>query len=274
VNNGESDWDSSDTRNEIGAMSMIFPLAVKVSEMLGVDAELRPLWKDIADNLADPGPGSGRRGTFDANRPRIDSPTGPPRPAQQSAPRGPRPFGAFVYGGPGAIDPIGPEPELKSRFLGFNALGSFIDAKGIGDAQILRNRMRLREGPGAIDAEHIGGLSSGINSTMVTSTEGTISIFNGWPKTWDAAFTLLAPGAFMVSSVQQDGKIPLVEIHSKSGGTCRLRNPWGAANVTLWRNGRQTEDLSGENLAFGTTPGQTVVLVPKGTTPTVVEFWR
>ncbi|RPJ57740.1 MAG: glycoside hydrolase [Acidobacteria bacterium] len=274
VNNGESDWDSSDTRNEIGAMSMIFPLAIQVSETLGVDAELRPVWKDIADNLASPAAGSGRRGTFDANRPRIDSPTGPPRPAQQATPRGPRPFGAFVYGGPGAIDPIGPEPELKSRFLGFNALGSFIDAKGIGDAQIFRNRMRLREGPGAIDAEHIGGLSSGINSTMVASTEGTISIFNGWPKTWDAAFTLLAPGAFMVSSAQQEGKIPLVEIHSKSGGRCRLRNPWGTAEITLWRNGRQTEDLSGENLAFGTTPGETVVLVPKGTTPAEVVFLR
>jgi hypothetical protein len=134
--------------------------------------------------------------------------------------------------------------------------------------------MRLREGPGAIDAEHIGGLSSGINSTMITSTEGIMSIFNGWPKTWDAAFTLLVPGAFLVSSVQREGKIPLVEIHSKSGGMCRLQNPWGTAEITLWRNGRQTADVSGGSLAFGTTPGETVVLVPKGTTPTAVEFLR
>jgi len=274
VNNGESDWDSSDTRSEISAMGMIFPLALKVSEMLGVDADLRPSWKEIADNLAEPGPGSGRRGSFDANRPRIDSPTGPPQPVQQPATRGPRPFGAFVYGGPGAIDPIGSEPELKSRFLGFNALGSFIDDKGIGGAQIFRNRMRLREGPGAIDAEHIGGLSSGINSTMVSSAEGTLTVFNGWPKSWDAAFRLLAPGAFLVCSIQQEGKIPFVEIQSQAGGRCRIQNPWGAVTVTLWRNGRQSEDLPGETVAFGTTPGETVVLVPKGASPAVVEFLR
>jgi len=272
VNNGESDWDSSDTRNEIGAIGMILPLAVRVSEALGVDEDLRPLWKDIADNLASPGPGSGRRGTFDANRSRIDSPTGPARPAAAAAPRGPRPFGAFVYGGPGAIEPIGPEPELKSRFLGFNTLGSFIDNKGIGGAQIFRNRMRLREGPGAIDAEHIGGLSSGINSTMVSSTDGSLAIFNGWPKSWDAAFSLLASGAFMVSSVQQDGKIPLVEIQARTGFQCRIKNPWGAAEITLWRDGQQAENVSGETLTFDTKAGETIVLVPKGAKPAAVKL--
>jgi len=29
--------------------------------------------------------------------------------------------------------------------------------------------MRLREGPGAIDAEHIGGLAMGIHSTLLNS---------------------------------------------------------------------------------------------------------
>jgi hypothetical protein len=272
VNNGESDWDSSDTASEISAMAMIFPLAIRVAEILEVDEDLRPLWKEVADNLASPGPGSGRRGTFDANRPRIDSRAGPPRPAVQASPHPPRPFGAFVYGGPGAIDPIGPEPELKSRFLGFNALGSFIDDKGIGGAQIFRNRMRLREGPGATDAEHIGGLSSGVNSTMLSATEEGLSLFNGWPRSWDAAFNLLAPGAFIVSSVLQDGQIPFVEVHSQSAGQCRVQNPWATAGVTLWRNGRQAEDLSGATLSFDTKQGETVVVVPKGTSPSPINF--
>src|SRR4030095_2753957 len=105
-----------------------------------------------------------------------------------------RPFGAFVYRGPGAIDPIGPEPELKKRFLGFTALGSFIDAAGGGGAQIFRNRLRLREGPGAIDAEHIAGLSTGIHASMLNSTPLTpggdpvLRLFATWPKDWDAAF--------------------------------------------------------------------------------------
>jgi hypothetical protein len=132
--------------------------------------------------------------------------------------------------------------------------------------------MRLREGPGAIDAEHIGGLSSGINSTMLSSTEDVLELFTGWPKSWDAAFNLLAPGAFVVSSIQQAGKVPLVEIQSHAGGQCRIQNPWGAAEVTLWRGRRQAEDSSGEVLSFATRPGETVVLVPKGTKPAPVKF--
>jgi hypothetical protein len=283
LNNGESNWDSSDTPNEIGAMRMIFPLAIHVSEILDVDAEMRPVWKEIADNLASPGRGSGRRGNIDAVTPRIDSPTTVPqtgaRPAgNQQRGGGRRPYGSFVYGGPGAIEPIGPEPELKARFLSFNTLGSFIDNKGIGGAQIFRNRLRLREGPGAIDAEHIGGLCMGIHQTMLESSPASITndepirIFNDWPKDWDAAFSLLARGGFVVSSAHQGGKIPLVEIQSQLGGQCLLANPWGAGDVTLYRNGKKAEDLTGETLAFPTQKGETIVVMPKGTTPSTVKI--
>src|SRR2546423_4435294 len=117
--------------------------------------------------------------------------------------RGNRPFGAFVYGGEGAIPANEPDAKLKSRFLGFNALNSFIDVPGIGGAQILRNRMRLREGPGAIDAEHIGGLTSGIHATVLNSAneDGVIEVFGeGWPRSWDCSFKLLARGGFVVTS--------------------------------------------------------------------------
>jgi hypothetical protein len=237
-------------------MHMIFPLAVRASEAAGVDAELRPLWREIEQNLV-PVPRGGRCGT-----------------GSEIADN--RPYGAFVYNGPGAIDPIGPEPELKRRFLGFTRLGSFIDEKGTGGAKILRNRLRLREGPGAIDAEHIGGLTAGIHTTMLNSRpdsitdEDPISILNGWPKDWDAAFRLLARGGFIVSSAQKGGTVALVEILSPLGGTCRLANPW-AGEVEAYRNGRKAEALSGEVLAFATAKGETVVVVPKGTVPRAVK---
>ena len=255
VNSGESAWNSSDTSNEIGAMRMIFPLALHVSQLLNIDAELRPIWQEITDNL----PSSERRAE------------------RASGSRRPRAYGSFVYGGPGAIDPLGPEPELKARFLGFNALGSFIDSKGAGGAQIFRNRLRLREGPGAIDAEHIGGLAMGIHETMLDSSpasltnEEPIRIFNDWPKDWDAAFRLRARGAFLVGSAFHRGTIPLVEIESQVGGPCRLANPWGQGNVTLYRNGAKAEDLSGEVLTFPTAKGETVVIVPRGSEPSHVK---
>ncbi len=244
VNNSESAWNSSDTSYELFSMHMIFPLAIRASEILGVDAESRPIWQEIKDNL-------------------VETPT-------RSRRRRARAYGAFVYDGKGAIEPIGPEPELKSRFIGFNRLGSFIDTAGIGGAQIFRNRLRLREGPGAIDAEHIGGLASGIHETMLSSSpeqfegEPVLRIFNDWPKSWDAAFTLLARGAFLVSSSMEKGQIEFVQIKSQLGVECCLRNPWPDKTVTFYRNSKRAEDLSGLLLRFPTSRGETVTVVPHG----------
>ena len=235
---------------------MIFPLAVRAAEVLGVDAGLRAEWQRIGDHLV-PAPAGAQCGT--GSEIAID-----------------RPYGAFVYNGPGAIEPAGPEPELKRRFLGFNRLGSFIDPVGDGGAQIFRNRLRLREGPGAIDAEHIAGLGAGLHTSLLNSraelpNDEPMSLFNAWPKDWDAAFTLVARGAFLVSAAQRDGKVPLVEIVSQNGGTCRLKNPWQGRSATLFRNGRSAETIAGETLTFATAKGETVVVVPEGTTPAVVR---
>ena len=263
VNSGEGSWNSSDTSYEVSCMHMIFPLAIRVSQILGVDAELRPIWQEIKDNLVEL-PARARRDGAGA-------------------------YGAFVYGGPGAITPLPPEENLKSRFLSFTRLGSFIDTAGIGGAQILRNRLRLREGPGAIDAEHIGGLASGIHETMLSSSgdprlrgdrvppaeagvdgEPVLQIFNSWPKSWDAAFTLLARGGFVVSSSMEKGRIEFVQIQSQLGGECRLCNPWPDMAVTFYRDGKKPGDLSPDKsgiLRFPTTRGETIVVVPKGTMP-------
>ena len=275
VNNNESDWNSSDTPNEIGAMQMIFPLAIRASEILNVDADLRPKWQDIADNLAPPAEmRGGRRRNFSETNSVAgeDNSTNTVRRfrGRDNA------YGAFVYGGPGAIEPIGPQPELKSRFLGFDRTGSFIDPEGGGGAQIFRNRLRLREGPGAIDAEHLGGLASGIHETMLSSGtnsfDATISIFNRWPDDWDAAFQLLARGAFVVSSAHLNGKIPFVEIQSQAGSDCVFKNPWPNETVTLYRDGKQAENVSGDILRFTTLKNEDIVLVPKGSQPRKVKI--
>jgi len=279
VNNGEGNWNSSDTPNEIGAMRMIFPLATHVSEMLGVDADLRPKWQDIADNLAPPaklrtrddGPISGTnslssgRGVVTNNVYRL-------RGARDGA------YGSFVYGGPGGIEPIGPRPALKSRFLGFDRVADFIDPEGSGGAQIFRNRLRLREGPGAIDAEHLAGLAMGIHATMIsgdtnrTDGDSVLKLINNWPKDWDTAFTLRARGAFVVSSAQIGGKIPFVQIQSLAGSNCNLDNPWGETTVTLYRNGKKAEDITGALLKFPTAINETIVVVPQGVKPAPIKI--
>jgi hypothetical protein len=279
VNSGESAWNSMDTPYEVGCLHMIFPLAIRASEVLGVDADLRPVWQGIKDNLVElPArryPGGGEW-----------SPAGTNAPAQASAEtnRAPRPagvgrdgaYGSFVYAGPGAVEPIGTEPELKRRFLGFNRLGSFIDTTGIGGAQIFRNRLRLREGPGAIDAEHLGGLSFGIHSTMLSSAPETVEgepllqLFDRWPKDWDGAFHLLSRGAFAVSSAIHNGVVQFVEIESLAGSTCRIRTPWNTKEATLFRDGRNAGRIEADNdgvLSFETRKGERIILLRDGASP-------
>ncbi|HUK15361.1 MAG TPA: hypothetical protein VLW65_03065 [Bryobacteraceae bacterium] len=256
TNSGESAWDSRDAPYEVSCLHMIFPLAIRAAEILDVDAGLRTAWKEINDHLV---PMGGSVRGFAG---------GPGR----------GPFGAFVYNGPGAIAPAGPEPEIKSRFLGFTRLGSFIDDKGIGGAKIFRNRLRLREGPGAIDAEHLAGLTAGIHTSLLASHpesvtgEEPIKVFAEWPKDWDAAFTLLARGGFLISAAQQNGRVPLVEIVSQTGGPLRMANPWGAAPVTVYRDGRKSEDAAGSVLALPTARQETLIVVPRGQTPAAVKM--
>jgi hypothetical protein len=246
LNNGEGSWNSSDTPNEVAAMHMIFPLAIRASEILGVDQDLRPMWAEMKANLV-PRPEGGLR---------VLGGTGAGG------------FGSFVYGGEGAIEPLGGEKELKARYLNIDRLASFIDPAGIGGAQVFRNRLRLREGPGAIDAEHIGGLTMGVHQTLLNSAgeteeqEPVLHLFQTWPKEWDAKFTLLARGAFVVSAAEAAGKIGPVEIVSNAGSICRLENPWGGAAVTLTRDGKSAEKLTGAQLEFPTRKGETVIVAP------------
>lgn len=246
LNNGEGSWNSSDTPNEVHAMHMILPIAIRASEILGVDADLRARWAEMKQNL-------------------VEEPASPARIGGSNPGGG---FGSFVYGGDGAIEPLGEDKESKSRYLNVDRLASFIDVEGIGGAQIFRNRLRLREGPGAIDAEHIGGLTMGVHQTLLSSggpteeQEPVLQLFQTWPRDWDAQFTLLARGAFVVSAAYTGGKIGPVEIVSNAGSTCRLKNPWGDAPVTLTRDGKPAEKLSGTQVEFPTRKGEKIVMAP------------
>ena len=85
-------------------------------------------------------------------------------------------------------------------------------------------------------------------------------LFPAWPKEWDAEYSLLARGAFIVKSSITGGRIHHVELLSQVGAQCRLRNPWGEREVTLMRDGKKGETLSGSLLKFATRKGETVVV--------------
>jgi glycosyl hydrolase family 95 len=143
---------------------------------------------------------------------------------------------------------------------------------------VLANRLTLREGPQALDAQRLGRASEALHLALLQSNppaparDPVIRVFPAWPKQWDAEYTLLARGGFLVTSSIKGGRIEFVELESLAGAECKLRNPWNEGTVSLYRNGKKSQTLSGALLTLPTHKGERLVLVPGNTTPD--EFRR
>ena len=134
----------------------------------------------------------------------------------------------------------------------------------------MANRMILAED---VDAEYLGMASDALHRALCQSVpaepgkESVIRVFPAWPQDWDASYTLLCRGGFLVTSSMQASRIHFVEIRSQLGGECRLRNPWPGREVTVYRDGKRWRDTSAGLLRFETTVEEVVVVVPKGESP-------
>jgi hypothetical protein len=128
----------------------------------------------------------------------------------------------------------------------------------------LANRLTLREGPQALDAQRLGRAAEALQLALLQSAPGVpggesiIRLFAAWPDEWDARFTLRARGGFVVTAAKRGGRIESVQLRSEAGSVARVRNPWGTAAVTLFRNGRRSQQLNGAVLSFPTEIGEAV----------------
>lgn len=82
--------------------------------------------------------------------------------------------------------------------------------------------------------EPINILGTAVNEMLLQSQEGKIRIFPALPKNRSMAFSLMARGAFRVSSyINKGGEIPGIEITSVNGNLCRIQNPWSAGEIKI-----------------------------------------
>src|SRR5262249_57641045 len=69
----------------------------------------------------------------------------------------------------------------------------------------LANRMTLREGPQALDAQRLGRASEALQLALLQSNppqpgaHPVIDLFPAWAKEWDAGFKMLGAGKFLVA---------------------------------------------------------------------------
>jgi hypothetical protein len=132
----------------------------------------------------------------------------------------------------------------------------------------LQNRLSLREGHQAFDAQRLGRAAEALQIALLNSSppapaeEPTIRLFAAWPPEWDATFTLRARGGFVVTATHKNGKIESVEILSEAGAPLRLHNPWGERIVAFQRSGSAPERRGGKVLSVETRKGETLRLIP------------
>ena len=132
----------------------------------------------------------------------------------------------------------------------------------------LANRLTLREGPQALDAQRLGRAAEALQLALLQSAPGVpggdsvIRLFPAWPDEWEARFTLRARGGFVVTASRRAGRTESVELRSEAGSIARVRNPWGTAGVSIYRNGKRAQQLKGALLVFDTGIGEVVEMRP------------
>lgn len=277
VNNLESSWGGKDTPEELLAMNAMFPIAIRCAEILGVDADRRTVWKEIIDNLTPmPASSSIPAEYYDfcniGNKDRFASTLEAYKRRNANVDRNTK---VRVLSRTGvAAAHLGLADDIKylvsSQMYAPDDDNCDVAGSGESGLGVLRNRLMLREGPGAIECERLGVATQALTSALLQSVPPTSGgepvnyIFPAWPKEWDARFTLAARNAFVISASMEKGKVEFVEVQSEKGGRCLVQNPWGEVGVTVYRDGKHAGNISGKTLNLSSKTGETIVLVPKG----------
>jgi hypothetical protein len=300
VNDNESVRGGHNTVEEISSMMGIFPAAIRASEILGIDSDLRLLWKEFLKNLS-PLP-------LSSDYPDIYKPGSPVTfvrslPPVVQGPAAGRPDGNTmpvwffdlcnpVAGNTDLVkianstydsyfpDGINTNSQVyvlsklavTGTMLGRIDATRYLIPNQIRTAEIetMPNRMTLREGYQTTGVQNLGRMADALHYALLNSAppgpgqDPVIALFPAWPEEWDADFKLLARGNFLVTSSFRNGKIAYLEIFSGSGTECRLINPWADMPVTLFRNVKRSETLKGKMLIFKTNPGENIVLKSSG----------
>jgi hypothetical protein len=308
VNSNESVLGARDTDEDLSAMRGLFAALLRASEILGLDADMRPAWREFVENLgpiptsddADAlkpadyhGPRVFVRGRTPAVQARGLLPDGNSLPMwffdlchvetrnRWMLETAHNTLNASFRNGLSPQTPVGVLSKIAIaaaslgradavRYLIPNQMQSLVAERGTAyrGGGVLANRMALREGPQALDAERLGRAAEALQLALLQSyppapaAEPILHVFPAWPKEWSAHFKLRARGAFVVEAAIQGGNVQALEIVSEAGAECVLRNPWGDVPVRLRRDGNEAETLHGTLVRFPTRRAERIAVYP------------
>jgi hypothetical protein len=259
----------------LGLVRMFFTGFIDMCTELGVDADRLPKWQHILDHLSE-----------------IPTRVADGMLRVCCAEEGPSSKGLHVVI-PGMIWPsrlvgLGSEPWLLkiaqyevdqradhswvNQFNGFNQ--AYPAAVRVGHnpehiLKMLREQLQVAGLPnlmiygGGGGIENCSGVPAAINEMLLQTHAGVMRIFPVWPLERDARFgQLRTEGAFLVSSELKAGEIKGLLIESEKGRECVLLNPWPGRELQLCRDREAAEILSGEEVRFSTSAGESISIQP------------
>lgn len=247
--------------------------AIRSSEILGVDEELRATWQErlancAGDNSKPPLKLTGiEKHCYDANPPEFGTGrpyqpqpkeiTGEPWPRLNSSLR------SFYFG----HYPWHVMRQLRGgEFMAKRDLPVFID-------QITRWRRpnglicamaAANYGTSGAWSESLGVIAP-LQEMMLQSWDGALRIFPAWPTETEAEFEdFRAEGAFLVSGAWSQGTVTRLKIFSERGGECRVYSPWSEGMQVVDSSGEKVETRvdGGGRIGFVTQAGFTYRIRP------------
>jgi len=265
-NSHETYWGVRNAVTDLAAVRALFPIVIRVSTELGMDATLRPQWQDLLANLtAYPTDGT----TYLPHQPPISQTRNNENVASEL-------IWPYDVTGLDAPDYAVAVATWKARPFPYGNVWS-LDAiqaarLGLGDeanAGMKTMLQKYQNYPNGMTNntngvfEYLGVHLSVMNESLLQSYNDRIRVFPALPK--DAGlvtrFSLAAKGGFLVTSEREGGDIKYVGLKSALGNMATVVNPWGTAAVQVRKVGGATVlSASTATLTFAAEAGGVYVL--------------
>jgi hypothetical protein len=276
---------------DLAAVRWLMPRLIQASETLGVDADMRPRWKEFLENQP-PYPTMDMPGAKELY---ADFPDDTYAPGLLGAVKGRHngeavrvtPTWPFENIGTGISKPE--ELERMRRTLLSEIFGNPdvwmgypswsrtpIMAARLGMKEhlaklLIRSAVNCRQQRMFVGLDHEIGLvrgevsqlaSAAVNEAMLQSHNGLIQIFTALPQAWNARFRLLAEGDILVEGESKDGVVGFVVLEPRRDAEVALVNPWPGQKVTM-KSGKETKILDGERIPLKLAKGERYLLSPE-----------
>jgi len=237
-NSHETYWKVPNAITDLAAVRSLFPVVIKVSTTLGLDADLRPKWQDVLDHLV-------AYPTDATNYLPHQPPISQTRNNENVVCELIWPYGVTGIGSPDYQRALS---SWNSRPFPYGNVWSpdAIQAARLGMGDQAYQGMKTMTGryqnyPNGFTNntngvfEYHGVHLSVMNESLLQSYNDKIRVFPALPN--DAGltnrFTLAAKGGFLVSSEREGGDIKYVGIKSLLGHPATVINPWSTQEVLV-----------------------------------------